>query len=70
MHAVEFITELGEQRTVTIPDEVASKLPKSGRARVIILTDEDSEDTEWQRGAYEQFSRDDAPEDAIYDTYR
>ena len=52
-----------------IPKEVAAQLPHSGTARIIILT-ADEDETEWQRGAYEQFLRDDSPEDAIYDNYR
>jgi len=37
---------------------------------VIILPATDSSDAEWRRAAYEQFLRDDAAEDAIYDTYK
>jgi hypothetical protein len=69
MHAVEFTTVLGETSTLSIPKEVAAQLPKSGSARVIILTANDREDAEWRRAAYEQFARDDAPEDSVYDTY-
>ncbi len=70
MRAVEFTTELGKQPVVTIPQEVAAKLPKSGRARVIVLTPDDPEDDEWRSGAYEQFVREEAPEDAVYDRYQ
>jgi hypothetical protein len=71
MHAIEFITELGPERTLTIPVEIAAQLPKAGKARIIVLTAEesDSDDRAWQLGAYEQFMRDDAPEDAVYDSY-
>ena len=41
MRAVEFTTELGNKPVVTIPKEVADKLPKSGRARIIVLTPDD-----------------------------
>ena len=54
---------------VTIPREVAAKLPKSGRARIIVLTPDDPEDALWRAGAYEQFVREDSPEDAVYDSY-
>jgi len=37
---------------------------------VIILTGDHAEDAQWQRAAYTQFLRDDAPEDAIYDTHK
>jgi hypothetical protein len=33
-------------------------MPKSGRARVIVMTD-NLEDKQWQTGIYEQFLRDD-----------
>jgi hypothetical protein len=45
-------------------------LPKAGKARVIVLTDEDSDDAEWRASAYQQFLRDDPPEEAIYDSFR
>lgn len=70
MHAVEFTTELGDKPIVTIPQEVAAQLPRGGQARIIILTADDPEDAQWRSGAYEQFMRDDSPEDAVYDSYR
>ena len=48
---------------------VAAQLPKSGRAKVILLLAEDAEDKEWQAAAYEQFMREDSPEDSVYDKY-
>ena len=69
MHAVEFITELGKEALVAIPREIAEQLPKTGQAWVIILTRDDPEDMQWQQAAYEQFMRDDSPEDAVYDSY-
>jgi hypothetical protein len=69
MHAIEFTTELGQKPIVTIPKELAAKLPTSGSARVIILTADDPDDVQWKKAAYEQFARDDAPEDSVYDTY-
>ena len=70
MNAVEFTTELSASGMLKIPSEAAAQLPKSGIARVIVLTQEDSEDAEWRRGAYQQFLRDDPPDDAIYDSCR
>jgi hypothetical protein len=70
MHPIEFTVELTGERAVTIPEEVAAQLPKTGRARVIILPAAGSSDAEWRRAAYEQFLRDDAVEDAVYDTYK
>jgi hypothetical protein len=68
MNAIEFTIELSDSRQMTIPEEVSEQLPKTGKARVIVLTDELTGDAEWHQGAYQQFLRDDAPEDAIYDT--
>jgi hypothetical protein len=70
MNAVEFTTELSGTNLLQIPLDVAARLPKAGKARVIVLTDEGNEEAEWRFGAYEQFLRDDAPEDAIYDALR
>ncbi|MEX0701274.1 MAG: hypothetical protein WD069_04190 [Planctomycetales bacterium] len=67
MHAVEFIAELGPERVLTIPEEAAAQLPKAGQVRIIILSADDPEDAEWRMAAYEQFLRDDSPEDDIYD---
>ncbi len=70
MKAVEFTIELDGATVLHIPTEAAAQLPKAGKARVIVLTDEGNEEAEWRQGAYEQFLRDDAPEDAIYDSLR
>jgi hypothetical protein len=70
MNAVEFTTELSGAAVLPIPAEVGAQLPKSGRARIIVLTEEHSEDPDWRAGAYQQFLRDDSPEDAIYDSSR
>lgn len=69
MRAVEFTTELGPEPILAIPQDVASQLPKAGTARIIVLTRDEADDPGWQLGAYEQFMRDDAPEDAVYDDY-
>jgi len=69
MRAIEFTTELSRQPIVTIPDEIAAQLPKSGRARIIVLTPDDPEDAQWRSGAYEQFVREDPPDDSVYDSY-
>jgi hypothetical protein len=50
MHAVEFTTELSDLRLLPIPPEVADQLPKKGRVRIIVLTDEPSRDAEWRKG--------------------
>jgi hypothetical protein len=70
MNAVEFTTELSSAATLSMPARIAEQLPKSGKARVIVLTDGDATDAEWRVAAYEQFLREDAPEDAVYDSLR
>jgi hypothetical protein len=70
MNAVEFTTELNGSNVLEVPSEVAARLPKAGRARVIVLTDGVDEEAGWRLGAYGQFVREDAPEDAIYDSLR
>ena len=70
MHAIEFTTELSGSRLLPIPQEIADQLPKTGRARIIVLTDELTGDAEWHLSAYQQFLRDDSSEDAIYDSCR
>ncbi len=53
------------ESVISIPKEVAAELPKTGVARVIILTNGHADTAQWQRAAYAQFLRDDAPEDAV-----
>lgn len=67
MQAVEFETDLTGKATLSLPKKVAKQLPPSGKAKVIVLYGED--ETEWRKAAYEQFMKDDAPEDAVYDKF-
>lgn len=72
MSAIEFTTELTGGATLTIPPDVAARLPKSGAARIVVLTADDpaahDDAAGWQSAAYGQFFRDDTDDDAIYDT--
>ena len=70
MNAVEFTTDLSGGDMLRIPSAVAAQLPKTGKARLIVLTEAQGEDSQWRQAAYEQFLRDDPPEDAIYDPAR
>lgn len=70
MNAVEFTTELSDAAILKIPSDAAAQLPKSGKVRVILLTDENNDGAAWRLGAYQQFMRDDRSDDAIYDTCR
>jgi hypothetical protein len=70
MSAIEFETELKGESALLLPPDVAARLPKSGRAKVVLLIQNEGEDDEWRRAAYEQFMKDDGPEDAVYDAYQ
>jgi len=69
MSPIEFQTELTGQSSLSLPPEVLAQLPKSGRATVVVLV-QDGEDAVWRSAAYEQFLRDDDPQDAVYDQYQ
>ena len=58
MKSIELVTDLTGAVSFNIPPDVAMRLPKTGKARIIVLTG-DSADTEWYLGAYQQFQRDD-----------
>jgi hypothetical protein len=68
MNAVEFTTQLTGADVLQISQEIASQLPSAGTVRVIVLTQDDADDRIWQTAAYEQFLRDDLPEDAAYES--
>lgn len=70
MQAIEFTTELSGDPVLVVPADAAAQLPKGGTARVIVLTGNDSEDADWRTAAYEQFLRDDVPQDADYEALR
>ena len=70
MSAIEFTTELSDKPVLDVPEDVAERLPKAGKARVIVITNGSEEDFEWRAAAYEQFLRDDSDEDAVYDSLR
>jgi hypothetical protein len=70
VNAIEFPTELTEKPVLAVPQDIADKLPKAGKARVIVITNREADETEWQAVAYEQFLRDDDAEDSIYDSLR
>ena len=70
MSSIEFETELHGQPVLAIPPDVAARLPKPGRATVIVHIQDDPEDEEWRKASYEQFIKDDGPDDAVYDAYQ
>ncbi len=70
MQAVEFTAELQGTDVLKIPEAAMAQLPKAGTVRVIVLSQDSTEDAAWQAGAYQQFLREDPPEDSIYQTLR
>lgn len=68
MNAIEFTTELSGLAILQVPSEVTARLPKAGKARVIVLTDDGTDEAGWRAATYEQFLRDDSAEDAVYDS--
>jgi hypothetical protein len=70
MSSIEFETELHGESSLPLPPEVLERLPKSGRATVVLLIQNDPDDEQWRRAGYEQFMKDDDSEDAVYDSYQ
>ena len=70
MSSIEFETELRGEPILALPPDVVARLPKSGRATVVVLVQDDREDHEWRSASYEQFMKDDNSEDAVYDAYQ
>lgn len=71
MTTIEFTTELTDAPVLAIPADVLDRMPKSGRVRVLVVAADEGDDdgsAEWYRGVYQQFARDDSPEDDVYDT--
>lgn len=57
MNAIEFITELEGKAELKLPPEAARLLPRSGRARVIVLTEEDELRPGWLQVSERSLSR-------------
>lgn len=70
MNAIEFTSYLTDSSQLTIPLDIAARIPNTGKVRVIMLMDENVDDNIWRLGTYEQFLRDDVEEDAIYESCR
>jgi hypothetical protein len=78
MNAVEFITELGSNGVLVIPQDAASRMPTSGTARVIVLIGDNltcnnsdvGGDALWHDAAYRQFLADDDSQDDVYEACR
>ena len=66
MAAIEFWAQVNPDRTLTLPPEVAARLPGDQRVHVVVLVPDDDE-PEWTRLAAEQFLNGYTHDDAIYD---
>lgn len=68
MTTLEFVGSLGPNGTLRVPDDVASQLRDVDSFRVVVVVpSDDDEDEAWRRLGIEQFLKDDAPGDTIYD---
>ena len=74
MNAVEFTTELSGAENPRLPSEILAQLPRSGRARIIVLTEDESESSivrecvrrsaELDAGAVKEIAHDDVMREA------
>jgi hypothetical protein len=67
MNAFEFRAQLNENRTLTVPSDVADQVPPGETVRVVILWQRSDDEADWQRLTAEQFLEGYAESDAIYD---
>ena len=69
MQTIEFETELQGKNSLQTPAELAAQLPPTGRAKVILFWPEVGDEKEWRPLSYEQFMREEPPEDSVYNKY-
>jgi len=70
MRAFEFQAQIGNDKTLSVPPEVAKQLPEQSPLRVIVLVDDghdEAEERAWIRFGNEEFLKGYAESDAIYD---
>ena len=69
MKAYEYLAEILPDGHLSIPENLMGKLFKESKIRVmLLLEDEDTEDTLWNNFAMSQFMKDYSEKDAIYDS--
>jgi hypothetical protein len=56
---IEFESELTGGQSLSVPPEIASTLPATGKVTVVVFVDLDPEDAAWRNVAYEHFLADD-----------
>jgi hypothetical protein len=67
MKAVEFQSELRPDHTLSVPANIADRIPCGQAVRVLVLVPEDVEDQAWEQLATAEFGMGYADSDAIYD---
>jgi hypothetical protein len=67
MKAVEFQSELHADHTLSVPANIADRIPCGQTVRVLVLLPEDVEDQAWEQLAAAEFGTGYADGDAIYD---
>ena len=63
----EFQSHLTPNKTIAVPQDVASQLQPSESVRVVLVTGENGDDADWKRMTAEQFLKGYASSDDIYD---
>lgn len=67
MKAFEFLATLDTNRTLPVPEPIATQLSTKSSVRVIVLVPESDEDAAWDDLTTQQFLKGYADSDAIYD---
>ena len=67
MKAVEFLTQLNPDRTLTVPSPLLGAIPLGQTVRVLVLFAEPDTDSDWEQLAAEDFGQGYPDTDAIYD---
>jgi hypothetical protein len=65
MKALEFLTTLNPDSTITVPKEIAVQISQEPKIRVLVLIQEDQD--QWAQLTTEQFGQGYAESDQIYD---
>ncbi|QEG34633.1 hypothetical protein [Bythopirellula goksoeyrii] len=63
----QFDTQFQSDGSLVVPPDVAAQLHPEDALRVVISTENDEEDAQWQRLVTEQFLKGYGPGDDIYD---
>jgi hypothetical protein len=67
MQAWEFQSALNANQTITVPPNVAGRIPQGVPVRVLVLVGEGEADKEWEELAALEFGQGYSDGDAIYD---